>query len=93
MVLDVGLALPVAAIVSLSGFLHTQPQKSNTPFPPIFMAHGRQDMVIPIEAAEQAKATLDALGADIQYQIFDMGHEIKPSVISLLEPFLAEKLA
>ena len=93
MVLDVGLELPVAAIVSLSGFLHTQPKQSNKPFPPIFMAHGQQDMVVPIEAAEQAKAMLDTIGADIQYQVFDMGHEIKPAVISSLEPFLAEKLA
>ena len=93
MVLDVGIKLPVAAIVSLSGFLHTQPKKSNQPFPPIFMAHGKQDMVIPIEASEQAKSMLDALGADIQYQAFDMGHEIKPAVISLLESFLIEKLA
>ena len=93
MVLDVGLELPVAAIVSLSGFLHSQPQQLNKPLPPIFMAHGKQDMVVPIEASVQAKATLEALGADIQYQAFEMGHEIRPSVISLLESFLAEKLS
>lgn len=89
MVLDVGLGLPVAGIGSLSGFLHAKPQVSELPLPPVLMAHGRQDSVVPIQAARRARDELLALGARVQYQEFDMGHEIPPPVVRLLQDFLS----
>jgi phospholipase/carboxylesterase len=88
MVLDVGLGLPVAGIASLSGFLHSKPQVSAFPLPPMLMAHGKQDSVVPIQAARQARDELVALGAKVQYQEFDMGHEIPMPVVSTLQDFL-----
>lgn len=89
MVLDVGIGLPVAGISSLSGFLHSKPQVSESPLPPVLMVHGRQDPVVPIQAARQARDELVALGAKVQYQELDMGHEIPPPVVGLLQDFLA----
>ena len=89
MVLDVGMGLPVAGISSLSGFLHGEPLVSEFPLPPVLMVHGKQDPVVPIQTARQARDELVALGAKVQYHEFDMGHEIPPPVVGLLQDFLA----
>jgi len=43
--------------------------------------HGRQDSVVPLKAAQSARDSLAALGVSVQYQEFDMGHEIRPEVL------------
>lgn len=88
MTLDVGLSLPLAGLCSLSGYLHTQPQIKGDRFPPVLIVHGRQDMVVPLQAAQQAKRELNALGINVEYREFDMGHEIQPPVLTLMEEFL-----
>lgn len=88
MTLDVGLILPLAGLCCLSGYLHTEPQANDSFLPPILIAHGRQDSVVPIGAAQQAKVKLTALGAKVAYQEFDIGHEISPDVLELMQKFI-----
>lgn len=88
MTLEVGLSLPLAALVVLSGYLHPRTQSDAASAAPIFMAHGRQDPVVPLTAAQQAKESLIAMGVALEYQEFDMGHEIRPEVLSLLRDFV-----
>ncbi|ACK68346.1 phospholipase/Carboxylesterase [Rippkaea orientalis PCC 8801] len=88
MSLDVGLNLPLAAIFSLSGYLHFHPQITDSPIPPILIVHGTQDMVVPINAARQAKEKLTAIGAKVEYHEFNIGHEISPNVLRILQEFL-----
>lgn len=88
MVLDVGLNLPVAGLCSLSGFLHADPEPNSSTFPPILMVHGKYDPVVPLTAARQAKDELIALGAPVEYREFDMGHEIIPAVLELIQQFV-----
>ena len=88
MSLDVGLNLPVAGLCSLSGYLHTKPQGTNASFPPVLIVHGRQDPVVPLEAAQKAKNELISLGVPVEYQEFDMGHEIQPPVLALVRSFV-----
>ncbi|HEY9621260.1 MAG TPA: alpha/beta hydrolase [Crinalium sp.] len=90
MTLDVGLQLPVKALMVLSGFLHTPIQPKPETIPPILMVHGRQDPVVPIQAARQARDTLLGLGATVNYQEFDMGHEIQPIVLNIMQSFVGE---
>lgn len=87
MTLDVGLNLPLAGLMVLSGYLHgaVLPQES---YPPILMVHGRQDMVVPVSAAQDARDRLSALNATITYEEFDMGHEIPPIVLSQMQTFI-----
>ena len=89
MTLDVGLNLPLAGLCSLSGFLHSQPQKTTSSSPPVLIVHGRQDPVVPLVAAQKAKDTLTALGVEVKYQEFNMGHEILPEVLNLMQGFIA----
>jgi phospholipase/carboxylesterase len=91
MTLDVGLHLPLAGLMVLSGYLHgaVSPEPS---YPPILMVHGRQDPVVPLAAAHLAKNRLLELGATLQYQEFDMGHEISPLVLNEMQQFIQKTL-
>lgn len=94
MTLDVGLTLPFAGLCSLSGYLHYQPQQrdSETKFPPVLIVHGKEDLVVPIQAAEQAQESLTALGVAIEYQEFNIGHEIDIPVLDLMQKFILAKI-
>lgn len=92
MTLDVGLSLPVAGLVSLSGYLHSQPQLIGTSSPPVLIAQGRQDQVVPLSAAQRARDSLTALGLTVKYQEFDMGHEVTPDVLNLVRRFVMDCL-
>jgi len=87
MTLDVGLSLPLAGLMVLSGYLHAPLQLAGTSFPPVLMVHGRQDAVVPLSAAHQAKDGLQNLGVKLQYVEFDMGHEIQPVVLEQMQSF------
>jgi phospholipase/carboxylesterase len=89
MTLDVGTHLPLAGLVVLSGYLHPvdiRPLPST--FPPILMVHGRQDTIVPITAAHYSRDTLAQAGAKVQYHEFNMGHEIQPQVLTLIQNFI-----
>jgi phospholipase/carboxylesterase len=89
MTLDVGLQLPLAGLVSMSGYLHfdvTTVKQSS--LPPTLIMHGRQDEVVPLLAAVKAREALESLGVAVQYQEFDMGHEISPQMLVLLRNFI-----
>lgn len=91
MTLDVGCHLPVAGLIVLSGYLHP-PAIRPLPqtFPPILMVHGRQDPVVPLTAAQQARDVLTQAGAEVVYREFDMGHEIQPQVLTLIREFIEQ---
>lgn len=86
MTLDVGLGLPLAGLCSLSGYLHSQPQPVSPV--PVMIVHGRQDPVVPLVAAQKARDQLTALGIEVDYHKFDMGHEIVPAVLDVMRRFI-----
>ncbi|MEA5509241.1 alpha/beta hydrolase [Crocosphaera sp. UHCC 0190] len=88
MSLDVGINLPLGGICSLSGYLQFQPQHLNTPTPPILIIHGKQDMVVPLTMAHQAKEALTTINAKVEYHEFNMGHEIIPDVLTIFQNFI-----
>lgn len=88
MTLDVGLNLPLAGLVALSGYLHPLDQTLSPHTPPVLIIHGLQDQVVPLSAAQAARGTLTKAGARVEYHEFDMGHEIQPPVLPLLHNFI-----
>ena len=92
MTLDVGERLPLAGLMVLSGYLHAPLQPQQTSLPPILMIHGRQDQVVPLQAAHQTRDSLQALGIAPQYQEYDMGHEVQPIAFSQIQSFVKELL-
>lgn len=88
MTLDVGLNLPLAGLIALSGYLHPISYPPGGTFPPVLLVHGRQDSVVPLSAAQNARDTLVAMGVAVQYHDFNMGHEIRPEVLVLIHNFV-----
>jgi phospholipase/carboxylesterase len=87
MSLDLGLNLPVAGVIVLSGYLHPDRQ-STSPTPPILIVHGTQDEVVPLAAARRTRNTLQDRGIEVNYQEFDMGHTIVPQVLAVVRNFV-----
>jgi phospholipase/carboxylesterase len=90
MTLDVGLSLPVGGLFVLSGYLHPDRDRPDTPIPPITIVHGRQDDVVPIEAAHRSHNTLSSWGAKVNYHEIDMGHTIVPEVLQVVKQSIVE---
>jgi phospholipase/carboxylesterase len=88
MTLDIGLNLPVAGLVCMSGYLHRTPQEVNPPLPSVLIVHGRQDTVVPLSAAQRVRDYLLSLGVPMQYKEFDMGHEIRLEVLYVIREFI-----
>ncbi len=89
MTLDVGFAFPFAGLVSLSGYLHAEPNGSSTA-PPTLIIHGTADPVVPLSAAQNARDTLKQQGVNVKYQEFPMQHEITPATVETLKTFISE---
>ena len=83
MTLQTGLRHPekLAGLLCLSGYvplaqnvgLERHPASASTP---IFMAHGSDDPVIPLQRAEQSRDLLMVLGHDIEWHEYPMQHSL-----------------
>jgi phospholipase/carboxylesterase len=84
------------ALIALSGFIPTvegwEPDLE-PPFPPIAIAHGTYDPVIPVEFGRQARDVLEGAGADVWYRESPIEHTIDPQVILSLQPLVAPSLS
>ncbi|MBE9034776.1 alpha/beta hydrolase [aff. Roholtiella sp. LEGE 12411] len=89
MTLDVGLNLPLAGLVVMSGYLHPGAGAvTQSSIPPILIAHGRYDEVVPLQAALKARETVESQGVAVEYHEFDMGHEISPQMLEVVRNFI-----
>jgi phospholipase/carboxylesterase len=78
-----------AAIVGFSGLLAAAPPTDGAA-PPIFLAHGSADQVIPVQAMFAAAAELGVAGAAVQwYLAVGMGHGIDPVGLDMAGQFLS----
>lgn len=58
---------------------------------PVFMAHGRQDPMVPVALGEQTRETLDAAGYPLEWQTYDMPHAVCPAEIADISAWLQER--
>jgi phospholipase/carboxylesterase len=78
------------ALVALSGFIPTVAgweADLAPPLPPIAIAHGSYDPVIPVEFGRDARARLEAAGADVRYRESPIEHWIDPQLLPELRDF------
>ena len=88
--LHVGLrrAVPPAAIVGLSGLL-AGPVPKRADGPPVFLAHGDADQVIPVQAMLAAATMLGMAGRPTQWHMAQgIGHGVDPETMALAGDFL-----
>jgi phospholipase/carboxylesterase len=90
MTLEIGLDLPVAGLIVLSGYLHENRAKPLQTASPVAILHGKQDDVVPVTAARKSREVLTEWGIDVTYQEFDMGHSIVPEVLDVVRNFVTK---
>ena len=58
---------------------------------PVFMAHGRQDPMVPVALGEQTREALAAAGYPLDWQTYDMPHAVCPAEIADISAWLQER--
>jgi phospholipase/carboxylesterase len=79
-----------AAVIAFSGFVPTVEgwRLGGPPLPPIAVAHGTYDPVIPVELGRRGVEQLEAAGAEVLYREFPIDHSIDPGFVEELRPFV-----
>jgi phospholipase/carboxylesterase len=80
------------AVIAMSGFIPSvdgwEPDFT-PPFPPVAIAHGTRDPVIPVDFGREARATLEAAGAEVLYLESPIDHSIDPRIVPRLQALVA----
>lgn len=88
----------LAGVLALSTYLPLAASVGSEKTPanqtvPIFMAHGRTDTVIPLQAALTAKNQLGAQGYVVEWHEYSMEHSVCPPEVDDIRWFLSTVLA
>jgi phospholipase/carboxylesterase len=87
----------LAGLVGLSGYLpladRTAAERSAASSGlPIFLAHGRDDTVVPLARAEASRDALQALGCAVEWHVYPMPHSVCPQEVTDLNRWLVALL-
>ena len=100
MTLQTGLRHPekLAGMLCLSGYLpladkvgHERTEESLAT--PIFMAHGRQDQVVPFQRAQLSREALESMGYEVQWHEYQMQHTLCLEEVQDISAWLQKVLA
>jgi phospholipase/carboxylesterase len=85
---------PPAGVLAFSGFVPVvgdwEPELSSRKHVRVFIAHGRNDPIMPIEFARRARGLLEAGGLDVDYHESDAGHTIDSAHVPKAIKWLAD---
>jgi phospholipase/carboxylesterase len=84
--------LALSCFLPLAGHLAAEASAANREAP-IFMAHGTQDDLIPIERARQAREALSRLGYAVEWHEYPMPHSVCDAEVLDIARWLARILA
>lgn len=100
MTLQTGLRHPerLAGLLGLSGYLPLWPsvqaeRHEANRRTPIFLAHGRQDPIVPFAGAEKSRDYLRALGYEVEWHEYMMEHSVNGEEIQDVSAWLRRVLA
>ncbi len=88
-----GMREPLGGVIALSTYLpliETLPEQEFAL--PIFMAHGTQDPIVPLSAAQRARAVLTARGHALDWHQYAIGHSVCAEEIDALRRWLTRRL-
>jgi len=84
----------IRQMAALSGFIpqggHSLPSLPQLSGKPVFISHGRQDDMIPVEQSRQAVVQLEQAGALVTYCESDTGHKISKECLKAMEMFFGK---
>ena len=70
-----------------------EPQLADRGATRAFVAHGRNDPIMAVDFARQARALLEEGGLDVEYHESDAGHHIDPAHVPAAVDWLAATLS
>jgi phospholipase/carboxylesterase len=87
-----------AGLAALSSWLPDPLARSMPPQPehkglPVFVCHGTEDPMIPVERARESREALLRLGVNLAYREYPMGHEIRPEALRDLVEWLQKAIS
>jgi len=89
-------AQKIAGVIAQSGYL---PHESGLKFDdavvkgkPFMLTHGIQDPMLPVDWARRSRDTLQKLGADVEYDEFNMGHNVTAESLDVIAAWLEKQL-
>jgi phospholipase/carboxylesterase len=92
-------AHPLAGLVALSTYLPMAPAQAQAALvpgaarPPVFMAHGQFDPVVPFAGGETSAAALKQFGFDVQWHRYPMQHSVCAEEIRDLGDWMQARFA
>jgi phospholipase/carboxylesterase len=60
---------------------------------PFILTHGQQDRLLPVEWARASRERLQALGVDLEYHEFQMGHSVSMESLEVIDKWLEKQLS
>jgi phospholipase/carboxylesterase len=85
-----------AGILAFSGFVPVvegwQPSLADRTRTRVFIAHGRQDPIMQVEFARQARELIEAGGLPVEYHESDAGHHIDPQHVPAAVEWVGQTL-
>jgi phospholipase/carboxylesterase len=78
----------LSAYLPLEGSLDAEAAPANKPTP-IFMGHGTQDPIVPLQLAEASQRALRARGYDVEWHTWPMPHSVCAEEVEALAAFLS----
>ncbi len=87
MALSSGVNMQLGGIVGCSAYPHPElnPLKKS---PPVFLTHGEEDSVVPINAFIELRRLFDQSNTAFQFKVFEGSHEIPIELYSEIQSFL-----
>lgn len=90
--------LPIAGVAALSTYLPLGPANASelteaAKAIPVFMAHGRQDPVVPLALGERSCQQLQALGLGVEFKTYPMPHSVCAEEIRDLGDWLSARFS
>ena len=82
---------PLAGVVALSTYLPAGPWAEGRATA-VFQAHGTEDPLIRLERGEETRDRLQALGCDLTWKTYEMGHSVCPEEIADIGAWLRASL-
>jgi phospholipase/carboxylesterase len=98
LVYTLALAYPerVRSLVGLAGFIPGEVISIIQEHPlldkPVFVAHGSQDEIVPVERARQAVSLLEQAGAKVTYCEDEVGHKLGARCFRAMQTFLRQQI-
>lgn len=87
---------PLAGVIALSTYLPASNRATvgaAATRPPVFMAHGAYDNVVPAIAGERSAARLRELGFDVDWHPYPIAHQVSPEEIRDLAGWMTRRFA